>query len=1121
MRSFQIHISSVKLNNFLSFYDGLVEFDSGLTVIVGPNGSGKTSIFHAIKFALGSNQRENRYSKWSDFIRHGSSSAEVELTVQANGQSRKFVRKISRDGIPRAYVDGKRVKAAVHQSMVESLGFDVDNPLVFMPQERINALRDMDPIEVRKLVEEGTGLAVLRDRISFEETKVQQNRERLDLASNESRIVQRELELLQHDIKRLERKRELQKEKSELTLELKWATLDDLRDRIETIKQEVDERELGLGKVLEESSTIEEQIRSEETKIATFDRELEGTQVEIGTITARIDEEERRLSRLEDDGKKTIDEVRELDKRLRAEERRKTKATEDIKRAAKNKEQLLEKRQGFETELIEIESERTKIEDELAEFAEWNSRRAEVHGNYRALQAEIKGKDLLLRSLQEKLQIDEAEFQEINNKWGHVWSKLETIDEKELTLKKSQLERQIATLNESRFRETSTVSQLQKDIGELRIRLSETSKRVPDEVQELKKTISEHELSSVVGPLVELLVLDDKYATSLEAVLSQDLAFAFIADSPADFSLLQKLRNNANAQSPIILLNTMKPEKADLPDWKGIEGWFWETIGLDPDLIAIMRAALGDFVLTTNSRTATRVAEKENLPTISLDGYITVPTETRTVSYPKHEASGIVATAPLQKKLKKAEHDLTIARKRVTESMGCIEKLTNEREEVMDLLGQITRWSGTWDRRKKLYDSIPEQQERVIGLDDELKALQVDVGKAERKLRTLDGSQPPERSRLIGQQSAIRIKLRRTQQEITKVENTLHGIERDVSLKRQELKGLEESITMLSERANELKDELKTSKSESATIARTLEELKLGLDTTRETYDKVRSEQLTLRDTIRVFSERLVELNLQVKSSRLQVIQAKRQYDNFQTEVETTERDLTGLERPQKIKPVEIVREQLLKVRHLLDDYNDVSETVAHTQTQLEGKMAELSKRVVEIQEELDEAESTVKDIRDQYHNGMNKMLHQIEKEVNSIMNTVEFSGEIRFELAMIKHEYGVAFKSKIKSDEFGSLSAGSGGERSLIAIGLILALQRFNPAPIYAMDEIDTFLDATNTEMVSKLLHDSSRRSQFILFTPAKSTHLLKHADKRLGVVSPSGTEPSVVIESPRFSGQ
>ncbi|MFX1439061.1 MAG: AAA family ATPase, partial [Promethearchaeota archaeon] len=77
MSKAKVHIGSVRLKNFLSFYKGVVSFDPGLTVIIGPNGSGKTSVFHAIKFALGSNQREERYSKWSDFVRHGATSAEV------------------------------------------------------------------------------------------------------------------------------------------------------------------------------------------------------------------------------------------------------------------------------------------------------------------------------------------------------------------------------------------------------------------------------------------------------------------------------------------------------------------------------------------------------------------------------------------------------------------------------------------------------------------------------------------------------------------------------------------------------------------------------------------------------------------------------------------------------------------------------------------------------------------------------------------------------------------------------------------------------------------------------------------------------------------------------------
>jgi chromosome segregation ATPase len=224
----RIHISSARLRNFLSFYEGTVSFDQGLTVIVGPNGSGKTSIFHALKFALGSNEKESRYSKWSDFVRHGASSAEVEVTLTVDGQDRRLLRKIDRDGIPRAFVDGRRVRAVDLRSLTESLGLEPDNTLVFMPQERINALRDMDPIEVRKLVEEGTGLDVSRDRIVLQETQVTQTRSKLESAIAESKAVEGEIGLLQRDLARLEKKRSLQRAEREQDVEVKWASLDDL-----------------------------------------------------------------------------------------------------------------------------------------------------------------------------------------------------------------------------------------------------------------------------------------------------------------------------------------------------------------------------------------------------------------------------------------------------------------------------------------------------------------------------------------------------------------------------------------------------------------------------------------------------------------------------------------------------------------------------------------------------------------------------------------------------------------------------------------------------------------------------------------------------------------------------
>ncbi|MFW9975738.1 MAG: AAA family ATPase, partial [Candidatus Thorarchaeota archaeon] len=447
-----VNIESIRLENFLSFYEGIVEFDKGLTVLAGPNGSGKTSIFHALKFALASNQRENRYSKWSDFIRHGASTAEVEIKVKVNGQSRKFLRRIDRDGIPRAYADGKRVKAAEHKQMISSLGLETDNPLVFMPQERINAIREMDPFEVRRLVEEGTGLDILRDRISLQESEVIQSRQKLDAALTESRTVERELELLQQDLSRLEKKRALQAQERELEQELNWASYDDLSKRIQETKNEIETKESGLVGILEEQAEIEDQITEQETQGTELETRLSSLHSEIGKIDAKIDQEERNLAKLEGDSKKHIAEIRQLENNIKLEKQKEEKLKEDLERLSTAREQYMDQQKLMRNEIKELEEERVRIQDELAAFAEWNTKRAEAHGHYKALQAEIEGKDLLMRSLRERLQIEEAELQSIESKWSHVWNKIEETDAKELESRKSQLEREIASLNEERFR---------------------------------------------------------------------------------------------------------------------------------------------------------------------------------------------------------------------------------------------------------------------------------------------------------------------------------------------------------------------------------------------------------------------------------------------------------------------------------------------------------------------------------------------------------------------------------------------------------------------------------------------------------------------------------------------
>jgi len=74
--------------------------------------------------------------------------------------------------------------------------------------------------------------------------------------------------------------------------------------------------------------------------------------------------------------------------------------------------------------------------------------------------------------------------------------------------------------------------------------------------------------------------------------------------------------------------------------------------------------------------------------------------------------------------------------------------------------------------------------------------------------------------------------------------------------------------------------------------------------------------------------------------------------------------------------------------------------------------------------------------------------------------------------------EVKVAFGSVWKE----SLSELSGGQRSLLALSLILALLLFKPAPMYILDEVDAALDLSHTQNIGAMLRTHFSNSQFIV---------------------------------------
>merc|ERR1719412_1831489 len=85
------------------------------------------------------------------------------------------------------------------------------------------------------------------------------------------------------------------------------------------------------------------------------------------------------------------------------------------------------------------------------------------------------------------------------------------------------------------------------------------------------------------------------------------------------------------------------------------------------------------------------------------------------------------------------------------------------------------------------------------------------------------------------------------------------------------------------------------------------------------------------------------------------------------------------------------------------------------------------------------------------------------------------------------------------KNNEMREMNQLSGGQKSLVAMALIFAIQKCDPAPFYLFDEIDQALDPMYRKAVANMIHELADGAQFI--TTTFRPELLEHANKFYGV--------------------
>jgi chromosome segregation protein len=95
--------------------------------------------------------------------------------------------------------------------------------------------------------------------------------------------------------------------------------------------------------------------------------------------------------------------------------------------------------------------------------------------------------------------------------------------------------------------------------------------------------------------------------------------------------------------------------------------------------------------------------------------------------------------------------------------------------------------------------------------------------------------------------------------------------------------------------------------------------------------------------------------------------------------------------------------------------------------------------------------------------------------------------------------ECGIEIVARPPGKELRSLSLLSGGEKTLTAVALLLAIFKSRPSPFCILDEVDAALDEANVERFAAVLHEFKQSTQFIMITHSKRS--MAAADVLYGV--------------------
>ncbi len=1060
-----------------------------------------------------------------------------------------ITRRLYRSGESEYLINGRSARLRDIQDIFMGSGLGPESYAI-IEQGRIGQILSNKPQDRRAIIEEAAGITKFKTKKRLAEAKLEGAKQNLSRVFDILEEVSRQVNSLKRQAAKAKRHEELreemvaflktavagryrilEREATKLALDLNLAS-----NEYQEFSTLVTERETSLGVVRQQFFETEQLLTGERAKLSEAKLEAERTRSklelqskQVSTIDERVTvgstesaQIEQRLAQLQIDAAAQRDSLAELNQVTDAARTRMSTKNQERDVLQRN---LRERESSIETSrqaVLRLLGESSTLKNQLAQVEEYLSGverdMSRLTNDEQTANVEIERIDGVRQELTGRMSDRQTELQSVTERRKAVESELQ-----QRRLLSQESRRKLEQLRAELSRQKARRDSLEEVISH-RAYTTESVKR-------LFKAIEQGKVQGLkpVGVLADFVeVTDHTYEKAMEVFLHEELEYVVVPSWTDAENGVELMRSGVDGRATFLVEpdsnNPMGPGRApDQPGMARLTDILRFTNGLTQAPPQILPRLANCFL----------VDERESARTLSMqypDSYFLTP---EGISYHGMAVSGGKKTGSGPLALKRELRELT-------------EFVQHRQKEVNETTAQMEALEADIQRLTEELEGLRQQQQTqekdALVLDQEFRKLKDEHHRASQKLSVarleLDrlrkeqqrAAEVRERNtKLVAEKEAARRQHEETLEagriEISDMQQLFIKVTEEHAQLRAEMAGLEERRRGEQSTQSRVENQMRDLSGRFNTLVNELERLadnrKLLLANNSELDIRAKelAEDIQGREKVtQELAEREATLRAQLTAADEALKQLRGEAQNSQAKRSSTELELVRRQADLKYLEETARKELNVSPSELITEGDD-AEVAEEVLVEAESKYQEARTRIdamgavnPQALEEFQEAQQ-----RYDFLNAQRQDLLDSIRDTEKAISEIDVESRRRFIDAfeiinanfreMFKTLFGGGIGEMRLTDESNASESGidivasppgkklqsvlllSGGEKSLTAMALLMAIFQYQPSPFCVLDEVDAPLDEPNIMRLTNLLKEMAVNTQFVVITHSKRT--------------------------------